>query len=129
MIIGKVVPATIENLMKSEFTFYLTGSRFFGNVTEKSDWDFFVKDSPEVREFLESICFSYEYQGNSGYKDAFLTTVMYSRIPRGIHVQLINEVELKVKVQNYLKDFPWDSIPKENRDAIWDWARVNVVRG
>ena len=36
----------------STFAFYLTGSRFYGEVTAQSDWDFFVLDHANLDYWL-----------------------------------------------------------------------------
>ena len=43
--------SVFKMLRQSSYTFYLTGSRYFGNYTENSDWDFFADYNTIVREF------------------------------------------------------------------------------
>ena len=56
-------------LENSKFAFQLTGSRFFGNATEKSDWDFFVQNSPEAIDFLRSNNFALITSAHSDWED------------------------------------------------------------
>ena len=93
--------AVVGLLIKSDLNFYLTGSRFFGNVTATSDYDYFVKDCPEVEEFLKANKFKAE-----GESYPSLVTTNCSRVfRRGIvHVQLVENPELKNKIQNILRE-------------------------
>ena len=51
----------IDQITQSVINFHLTGSRFFGNVTDDSDWDFFVESQDGLRNWLEGMGF--EAQG------------------------------------------------------------------
>ena len=42
----------IDTIRQSIIPFHLTGSRFFGNETPESDWDFFVEDRPSLPGWL-----------------------------------------------------------------------------
>lgn len=111
-----------ELLQTSEFKFYYTGSKFFGGQTEKSDVDFFVQDSKEVRKFLEDNGFSLD-EGIS-YRDKGCSAVYeyYSR-PM-IHVQVVGDVNIKRVAQDILiaSGVHMASIPKESRKYIWNVA-------
>jgi hypothetical protein len=43
----------IDQITRSFLNFYLTGSRYFGNDTNDSDWDFFVEFQDGLRDWLE----------------------------------------------------------------------------
>lgn len=47
------VDSLLDALRVSQFEFVLTGSRFFGNAFDKSDWDFMAADCSELTIFLE----------------------------------------------------------------------------
>ncbi len=49
---AQLLPVTVEMILKHQHPFYLTGSRFFGGVTDISDWDFFALYSEELRSQL-----------------------------------------------------------------------------
>lgn len=60
------LPDVVAKMQEAEFQFHLTGSRYWGNHTEKSDWDFFVQDCPSVREYLTTLGFT-RYSKHSDY--------------------------------------------------------------
>ena len=105
----------LELMKNSSYPFQLTGSRFFGTDTAKSDWDFFVQDTPEVKEWLMSLGF-FRHGNQSPYAgDGLCTGVMVfngynpsretdpADDSAQIHVQLVNDFSLKQKIQIKLK--------------------------
>ena len=50
----------VETIRRSPIEFHLTGSRFFGNNTPESDWDFFVEESKDLRFWLATYEFLQE---------------------------------------------------------------------
>lgn len=92
-------------LQNSDLDFYLTGSRFFNNHRENSDYDFFVEDSPGVRQFLKSLGFS--KLNNSAYLDDN-TVVVYRYMPKSgyyitIDIQIVVDAVKKQSIQNIMK--------------------------
>lgn len=92
-------------LQNSDLDFYLTGSRFFNNHRENSDYDFFVEDTPGVRQFLKSLGFS--KLNNSAYLDDN-TVVVYRYMPKSgyyitIDIQIVVDAVKKQSVQNIMK--------------------------
>src|SRR5687767_8330393 len=90
----------LDIIRDSKFTFYLTGSRFFKMDNSKSDWDFFVLDSYEVKEWLYSQGF---YEIGHGYSD--LNTAYTFRHanfiqPFQVDVQCVKDVALKQSIQD-----------------------------
>lgn len=89
--------------------YYLTGSRFFGTYTPVSDWDFFTKDTPDTRSYLESCGF--ERLEHSRYSDDPTITVVYRYTPSieslsvsvWIDVQLVENPDRKRKAQELIK--------------------------
>lgn len=123
----------VENLRKienSSIPFYLTGSRFFGNYTKESDYDFFVDSAfhmdikklfPELRVAPMDIP-GYEYRDN-------LTVCVYAIA--GIHIQLVKDAKLKNMVQKYIaysKQLFNDlkTLPKSHRKHVWNKALAEV---
>lgn len=103
MISGRTTKlSTLELMEKSEFNFHLTGSRFFGTATEKSDYDFFIEDSEAVRTQLIKWRF---YIESTGITYADTQTIRIYKHPDNIHIQLVRNVPLKEKAQSILKDF------------------------
>mgnify|MGYP000864027683 CR=1 FL=1 len=110
------VSSILFKLQNSDLDFYLTGSRFFNNHRENSDYDFFVEDSPGVRQFLKSLGFS--KLNNSAYLDDN-TVVVYRYMPKSdcyitndgytiknhnhIDIQIVVDAVKKQSVQNIMK--------------------------
>ena len=93
-------------LDRSEFNFYLTGSRFFKTESPISDFDYFVQDSQEVRNFLHDN--SFHTVGALGlvppqYLDEQTVNVVYRD---DIHIQLVKDVTVKHQAQELLRFFP-----------------------
>ena len=111
----------IQAFRESEFSFYLTGSRFFGNHTTDSDWDFFTKNALSVRRFLVDYGFKEE---SSSYRDR-VVAVVYKHIKLPIHVQLVHDVNKKILAQHLIKGMGiplLDISNKDKRRDIWNRA-------
>jgi hypothetical protein len=104
----------IECLDASKFQFNLTGSRFLECEQKESDYDFFTQDSPEVRAFLNLM----EFQelappknhtctiGDGGCMEAHyhLDPSVSSVWRRAkVDIQLVEDPELRLKMQNIIK--------------------------
>lgn len=105
----QLLPVTVEMILKHSHSFYLTGSRFFGGVTEKSDWDFFTLYDKEVRRELLDYGFKRNsdeiYSGDTEIvevlsKNCFNPT---TGTPVKVDVQLLIALKKKVAVQEALK--------------------------
>lgn len=92
--------AIIDAFRKSKASFCLTGSQYFGNPGQFSDWDFFVEESTETIKFLRYLGFSYLNSGS--YVDETIVTVM--RHSAGIDVQLVSDYAIKKKAQEWIMD-------------------------
>lgn len=124
----------LNELRTSCYEFHLTGSRFFGNVNEESDWDFFVQPSSLLKSdwglesFLKSLGFeqiSYAIESDTaGYGDASIYCIFHHQ-EANIHVQLLypGYASLKVKIQEILKRDPYylhcDKVERRN---YWRFA-------
>jgi hypothetical protein len=95
---GKGLLAVLDN---SEFTFYLTGSRFFGGARADSDWDFMAETSKELKDFLCDNRFLYE---SCNYSRDRWTTAVFANSNNGtaVHVQLCTDVESKLRAQKWI---------------------------
>ena len=102
-------PVTVEMILKHQHPFYLTGSRFFGGVSDISDWDFFALYSIELRSQLRD--YGFERNNNETYSgDTEIIEVLSKtcfdpgtgRLVK-IDVQLLKALEKKVAVQEALK--------------------------
>lgn len=117
----KGVPETLRVLIAldvSEFDFYLTGSRYFGNVRPKSDWDFFVDDSQKVREFLGSEGFIEQPLWRSEYLDQNTSAVFRKN---GVDIQLVKDIQMKHVAQEILKKSEATNVMhnKAQHSALW----------
>jgi len=106
---AQLLPVTVEMILKHQHPFYLTGSRFFGGVHEKSDWDFFALYSQELRaQLLE---YGFKKNNDETYSgDTEIIEVLSKNCidpdtdrPVKIDVQLLKAFEKKVAVQEALK--------------------------
>ena len=111
MITGFLKNAEIFSEMeKSEFYFHLTGNHFFsGNTPEQmfdedapdQDYTFFSHNCSEVIEFLYDLGF--EEDPTSACNDDNTACVMILEdYPFSIQVQVVYDVEKKIKVQNII---------------------------
>ena len=107
IITNSPTPKTINRKLEdSNFEYYLTGSRFFGDNNQDSDTDYMTKDNPGVRKELEALGFKLD--DNHDYKDK--TTVIVCWHPgdegsrNGYHVQLVVNVETKLRAQKIIKE-------------------------
>lgn len=137
----------LEMIEKSPNKYYLTGSRFFGGATEKSDYDFFVQESPDVLQELNSwgmIDLSKQEKVGSDYFDQMCVGVwggfqhlnreqqneVYYRANRDIpkyadhlvHIQVVKNAEVKNYVQALLFNSGLLLIIKDKRmrKRLWD---------
>ena len=130
----KIIPEyykTLMNLYDSKFSFYLTGSHFFGNLTKYSDLDLITTYSIEVEKYLESLGFS-ENNYVQNYLDDMTVKVMSKYFPNDdesyggcwkIDVQLVRDIENKLKVRNFLKE-NFSSLPKDKKQTRILWNMV-----
>lgn len=122
MIVGEENNSIVTALEKSEFTFYLTGSRFFGNAREKSDWDFFTEDSGDaLRDYLRRIGFRRLDSKTTEYTDMNVIDIWENQ---NVHVQVIRNLHFKRKAQVLLNTKPFKAIylaaTKTRRRHLWE---------
>jgi hypothetical protein len=92
----------LEQLENSAYTFYLTGSRFFGTSNEFSDWDFFT-DSEEAIPELRSLGFNKLNALVYGEgEDNLQELKSVYRHPVGIDIQVVEDVNKKNAIQSAL---------------------------
>ena len=99
--IGNNLYNVLDEMEKSEFDFFLTGSRFFGGHRSDSDYDFFVDnasiDGKRVELFLSKLGFN--TQEYPLYKDE-QTVEVYKHKHFPIHIQITEDATLKKDIQN-----------------------------
>ena len=106
---AQLLPVTVEMIQKHQRPFYLTGSRFFGGVSDISDWDFFALHSEELRSQL--LDYGFEPNNNETYSSdtEIIEVLSKTCIDPGtgrlvkIDVQLLKALEKKAAVQEALK--------------------------
>lgn len=112
------IPAPVLTFFTSKFDFYQTGSRYWGTPNENSDWDFFVQDSQQVREFLEKLGFNNNseatYRGDVCCRAVYVFDLHEDRKLR-VEVQLVSDAVLKHVVQETLKRRIPEGIPDKSR--------------
>jgi hypothetical protein len=114
------VDSTIGKMEGSNFEFHLTGSRFFGGFKPSSDWDYFVQDSNEVRDFLVNIGFDMQEDPIFAYDDITIVSLFTKN---DIHVQIVQNAKLKAEAQQLLSEFAKiKAVPKEYRRYFWNFA-------
>ena len=114
--ITNMIPSFLQVLEESPFVFHLTGSRFFGDSKESSDWDFFTQYSNEVETFLKNYGFDYHID----YKDEGISVVMRGILPgdRQADIILVDDIDTRIKAQEILKPHI-RYLPKPARSVIW----------
>ena len=106
---AQIHPDAVEMILKHKHHFYLTGSRFFGGVTDESDWDFFALYSEEVR--CQLIDYGFESNADETYSGDTEIIEVLSKFCINpdtgklvkVDVQLLKALEKKVAVQKALK--------------------------
>lgn len=94
----------LAEIREVDLMFFLTGSRFFGLAKAKSDYDFFTQDNEEARDFLTACDFEEIILSESlasQYQDPLIEGIFKKG---NVHIQLVNNVALKRKIQEYLKE-------------------------
>jgi hypothetical protein len=106
----------LERIQNSTFSFYLTGSRFFGGGGPNSDWDLYAAWSREIEIFLADIGFHEKVE--SAYLDPMTMTVMENG---DVTVQLLHPrmLEAKHTIQSILSTLAFSCKPKCERAEIW----------
>ena|ERR1700674_5533887 len=96
--------SALDSINALPYEFFLTGSRFFGNVRVTSDWDFYVEDSISVRESLVRLGFVDLSEVINPYPDDPNVCVVLSN--GAIQIQCVTRLDLKHKAQNFLSNLP-----------------------
>ena len=115
--IKETYPTSVVAIMNSQFSFYITGSRYFNTNTPQSDWDFFVEKNEDVEEFLIDQGFFVDNQAS--YSDSSIYKV-YTNPNDRVQVQVIFDVELKVLAQTVIKRKNLITTDKEINRHIWE---------
>ena len=120
-----IIPIELKHLEGAPFDLFLTGSKFFGNAKEGSDWDFYAEYSAPLEAYLkrEGYIVSCEYED-------YFTVKVLTRRAHGlkIDIQLVQDVELKTKAQIMLAPYI-KRVSKEYHKVLWDmvfkWLKSN----
>lgn len=118
-------PSFVMNMIESDFTFYLTGSRFWGTECCQSDWDFFTNENQMVYSWL--VQNGFEIVSKSTYTDLNCSTVMQKG---KIQVQLVKDAKVKNDIQNILfEEFPQGFLDKHFAKRMWNLAYKSYMIG
>lgn len=115
----------IEALRKCPVPLHLTGSRYFGGFTEKSDYDFFCEDTEDNRATIASLgkwTIEEMTLDSVTYKDVNCSEVWIHYSIPNIHIQFVKNVDRKLEVQTFLRNFPFSLVDKRARRDVWNWA-------
>lgn len=97
-----------------------TGSRFFENFRDDSDWDFYCPDSPEIRQKIKDLGF----RRVTDYVDSTITHVYeYVDEQIKIHIQCVDPVYFNVKKALHHNIYFRTLIvllPKEHHKCLWN---------
>lgn len=121
------MPAIIREMEKSDFSFYLTGSRFWGNTHSDSDWDFFTDDCEAVRQWLRQNGFEH-YRSTSSYAGDGQCNAVFvlGDVSDGrnlVQVQVVKSATVKNTIQRQLYLLhPAGFSDKGQARAIWQTA-------
>lgn len=132
------VQQTVQNILMffatSVNTYYLTGSRFFGNNKENSDWDFFTVK--ETKRELESMGFKpipSENLIDLGYDGSQFVEILELKVSDGvIQVQLVKNINAKFQVQESIKSrylSQFNSMDKHERKELWSLLLLVFGKG
>jgi len=128
------IPAIIRDMEECNFSFFLTGSRFWGNTHPNSDWDFFVDDSDGVRQWLHAHGFGL-YKATSTYAGDGQCNAVYvlGDVIDGnnlVQIQVVKSATVKNTIQSELyRLHPSGFSDKGQARAIWQTAFVMYELG
>jgi hypothetical protein len=125
----KPYPTVLYMMEQSKYTYYLTGSRYFGTAKDGSDWDYFVENCDEVRKELIDFGFKSDVVSypDSKYVQAVFkyedeNNVMYQ-------IQCVIKAAEKERVQFLMAPFMrtfGKNLEKAAQKKLWDLA-LNLV--
>ena len=127
----------LAQLAQAPFEFHLTGSRFFGYDTAESDWDFFVDShalygASGLVNWLHANGFYKE--SNRDYSGATGITEIWKHGYTPVHIQIVEDAQLKADVQSALISdtqlvIQMGNLTKESRKALWNAALAAFSAG
>lgn len=100
-VMQKKAKSVLFAMERSDFNFFLTGSRFFGTHTDKSDTDYFVQEDNRIMGFLEELGFRMLGYGEQHYHDCECVCVMRNEYEK-IDVQIVRNAVKKNEIQKIL---------------------------
>lgn len=117
---------------------YLTGSRYFGGVTNQSDWDFFCgKLSDDQEKELFDLGFKVQYDKTIGETPIALfggtqrvfCFVLDDAAHSDFHILEVDHIGFRLKTQAIIKEFfpSGYSDKKHNAKSVWDMAESVVM--
>lgn len=125
----------LATLMASKYKFFLTGSHFFGGITDKSDFDFFVQEGSDVLG-MDIEFWLVNHQGYENilkrhiYNDMETVAVYRKKGEWGqIDIQIVKDADTKYKAQRLIKHkmmWLYEKLSKEKRNRLWDFSYMLV---
>lgn len=126
--INTLPSSSIKSYMHAlPYTFHPTGSRYFGGVHAKSDWDFFTQYNFKLSQTLAGDS-RFQKLMFTTYTDMLCIEVWRTKLPDGntLDIQLVRNYDLKVQVHKQLMCSPamlryFIGLQKEERPWFWDF--------
>ena len=113
--------SALDIIRNLPYEFYPTGSRFFGEATEQSDYDYYTLSTSQVRKDLKKAGFIEQYDENAyNLHDEEVVVVLHKE---NVDVQLVQDLarrHLAIQAMSdpYVKSYLY-SIDKSVRKYIW----------
>jgi hypothetical protein len=99
----------MEFIRNSQFTFILTGSRFFGNNTERSDYDFMIEESNNnaSKKSLYEALRKAGFTSKPKYKNndiGIIECYEYKNQNISIDIQIVKDIDERILLDKALKE-------------------------
>jgi hypothetical protein len=115
----------LPEIQTLSFNLFLTGSRFFGNVHDESDWDFYCGSLiPEQEQELKLLGFTQEDKDSSILFGGVVKVFKHST--KDIHILVVHDLDRRHLAQKVVKEFfPSGYANKiDNAKSVWDMAEL-----
>lgn len=130
MVIYNDVPDIVHMVMNdSRLKLFMAGSRYFGNFTVDSDWDFYHESlSTDQQEVLQNYGFYLENFKRNQLFGGVHRVYRYHTTDIDIHILECPDIRLSLDIQQIIRNFFPEgySDKKHNATGIWKMAEMIV---